>query len=185
MAVWALVAASVVFWGLRLLSRSPAVPPSAIAVGDVAALRGDLTRLFGAPPVQVAAAAPAVAETNSRFRLLGIMAPPRRSSDRGGVALIAVDGKPPRAYAVGTPLDESLVLQSVSLREASIGPANGPAAVTLRMAPLPSAATGVLPPAGGAPVPAVRYVPSYLPQPAPPVLPAPPPPPPLGGGQAP
>ena len=165
--VWAFVAATVVFWGLRLLVRSPAAPASAVAVGESSAVRGDLVRLFGAAPTQVAAAAAPVPEAASRFRLLGVMAPRRSSGAGGGVALIAVDGKPARAYAVGTALDDSLVLKSVSLRSASIGPADGAPAVTLEMPQLPSAATGVLPPMGGAPVPSSRPVPSYPPVPAP------------------
>lgn len=144
--IWALVAASAVFWGLRLLVRAPAAPPHAVTLGDAAALRVDLTRLLGAAPVapQVAVA---VAEASSRFRLIGIMAPRASAAvgRRGGVALIAVDGKLPRAYAVGASLDGALVLQSVSLRTAVIGPSQGAATVTLELPPLPAAATGTLP----------------------------------------
>lgn len=142
--IWALVAASAVFWGLRLLVRAPAAPTNAVAVGDAAAVRVDLTRLLGAAPV---AAPLAVAEVSSRFRLIGIMAPkaPAAAGHGGGVALIAVDGKLPRAYAVGSSLDGDLVLQSVSLRTAAIGPSQGAAIVTLELPPLPVAATGTLP----------------------------------------
>ncbi len=162
--VWALVAATVVFWGLRLFARPPGAPPGAIAVDDASMVRGDLTRLLGAPLAQAVAAPVPVVEGASRFKLLGVMAPRRApGTGNGGVALIAVDGKPARAFTVGAPLDDALVLQSVSLRAASIGPADGPSALTLQMPPLPSAATGVLPPAGGAPVPAARFVPSFQP----------------------
>jgi general secretion pathway protein C len=149
--IWALVAATAVFWGLRLMVRSPSAPPAAVAVGDVAAVRVDLTRLLGAVPV--AAAVPvAVAEASSRFRLLGIMAPKASASvDRAhGVALIAVDGKPPKAYPVGAVLDGDLVLQSVSLRTAAIGPAKGGPTLTLELPPLPAAATGTLSAPGAA-----------------------------------
>ncbi|MFT3666604.1 type II secretion system protein N [Piscinibacter sp.] len=141
--VWALVAASVVFWGLRLLVRPPGAPAHTVAVGDAGALRGDLTRLLGATPA-TPSDVPQAPELASRFKLLGVMANKQGS---GGYALIAVDAKPARAYAVGMPLDGNLVLQSVNLRSAAIGPAQGAAAVTLEVPPLAAAATGTLPPA--------------------------------------
>jgi general secretion pathway protein C len=145
-AVWALVAATVVFWGLRMVVQPQAVPAFAVPVGDSAALRGDLSRLLGAtataPSAAPAAAAPELA---SRFKLLGVMASPQHEG--AGYALIAVDAKPARAYPVGASLDGDIVLQSVSLRSAAIGPARGGAALTLEVPPLPAAATGTLPPA--------------------------------------
>lgn len=174
--IWALVAATAVFWGLRLLVRAPAAPAYAVAVGDAAAVRGDLTRLLGAAPVaQVAAAA--TPEASSRFRLLGIVAP-KASGGNGdgtsrGVALIAVDGKMPKAFAVGARLDGDLVLQSVSLRTASIGSGAGTPPITLELPRAVPAATGTLLPSamGGMsaplspPAPVPQYVPQYVPQP--------------------
>jgi general secretion pathway protein C len=161
--IWALVAASAVFWGLRLVVRAPGAPAYTVAATDTAPLRADLTRLFGAPTVAAAPSAqtPAMA---SRFQLTGVVAP--KAPGGPGVALIAVDGKMPRAFRVGSAIDGDLVLQSVSHRSASIGPASGKPAVVLEMPPLPVAATGSLPPApqmlppgvgmpppGGVPVP--------------------------------
>ena len=178
--IWALVAATVVFWGLRLLVRAPAAPAYVVPVGDASAVRGDLTRLLGAAPVATSAALP-LADANLRFRLLGIMAPMGSSGAVGthGVALIAVDGKMPKAYTVGAPLDGDLVLQSVSLRTASIGAGKGAPAITLELPPPVAAATGKLPAGGsggvGIPVPAVIASPPPIqPQLAPP-QPAPPP----------
>lgn len=190
--IWALVAATAVFWGLRLLVHAPGAPAAAVTVGDVAAVRVDLTRLLGAAPVAAAAPAAAAVEASSRFRLLGVMAP-KHSAVAGnarGVALIAVDGKLPKAYQVGSALDGELVLQSVSLRSAAIGPARGSPTVTLELPPLPTAATGTLPvpaaafaPAGAAPgvlprVSAQALSPQIMPVPpgaappaSPPVLP--------------
>ena len=142
--VWALVAATAVFWGLRLLVRPPAAPPHTVSVGDAAALRGDLTRLFGATPTAPSAAGAPAPELASRFKLIGVMASKQTQGD--GFALIAVDAKPARAYAVGAPLDGDLVLKSVGLRSAAIGPAQGAAALTLEVPALPAAATGSLPP---------------------------------------
>lgn len=149
MIVWALVAASVVFWGLRLVVRAPAAPAHTLPVGDASALRGDLSRLLGATAVAAAPAAPLAPELAARFKLLGIMAPKAPAlAGAPGVALIAVDGKPARAFRVGARIDDTLVLQSVSLRSASIGPSQGAAAVQLDLPPPLPAATGTLPPPG-------------------------------------
>ena len=159
--MWALVAASVVFWGLRLLVRAPSAPAYAVPVGDATAGRGDLSRLLGGGLATTTAAAPAP-EASSRFKLLGVVAP-RSTSGDAGVALIAVDGKMPKAFVVGSRLDGDLVLQSVSLRTASIGNGAGAPAITLELPPPTSAATGKLP-TGGTPVPP-------LPAPPPPLMP--------------
>ena len=148
--IWALVAATAVFWGLRLLVRAPAAPAYALAVGDAGTVRGDLTRLLGSAPVAPVAAA-AVPEAASRFRLFGIVAP-KDASASNGVALIAVDGKLPKAYSVGARLDGDLVLKSVSLRTASIASGQGaPTTITLELPPPTAATTGSLPlaPMGG------------------------------------
>jgi len=149
--VWGLVAASAVAWGLKLLVRPPPAPAHALAVGDATVLRGDLGRLLGVAPVAASPDAPTAPELSSRFKLLGVMAPkpPVVAGTPGpGYALIAVDGKPARAYAVGATLDSGLVLQAVSLRSASIGPAQGATSVKLELPPLAAPATGTLPPPG-------------------------------------
>ncbi len=174
--IWALVAGTAVFWGLRLLTRAPEAPAHAVPVGPAVAVRGDLARLLGATPVETAAAAAANPEASTRFRLLGVMAPKgsaKEAPSGQGVALIAVDGKPPKAFIVGARLDNDLVLQAVSLRTASIGPPEGAATVKLEIPPLPPPATGTLPPglplSGGAP----PVQPVAVPAAAPPVVVAP------------
>ena len=169
--IWGLVAATAVFWALRLWVQAPAAPDYTVAVASVGAVRGDLTRLLGATPTS--AAAVASPEAAARFKLLGIMAPdPRRAADsHGGLALIAVDDKPARAYAVGARLDDDLVLQSVSLRTASIGPAQGQTTLQLELPALPAAATGTLAPAAqgfsAPPAPGGAAVPTQVPRTAP------------------
>ena len=173
--VWALVAASLVFWGLRLLVRSPVAPPHSVAVTGVAAAQGDLTRLLGAAPVAPVAAAALAPEAASRFRLLGVMAPkgkPAAEPSGQGVALISVDGKAPRAFAIGSRLDRDWVLQSVSLRTASIGPAQGAASVKLELPPLPLPATGKLSPVSS-PVPEASGSPQMVPPSPGSLMPAP------------
>jgi len=142
--IWALVAGSIVFWGMRLFVRPTPAPSNAVTVASSAGLNGDLTRLLGAEPVaEVAAAAPA----SNRFKLIGVMA--AKTGPEGsapGVALIAVDGKPARAFLAGARVDENWVLQTVSLRTASIGPMQGTPALVLEIPALPPPATGSLPP---------------------------------------
>jgi general secretion pathway protein C len=151
--IWALVAATAVFWGLRLFVSAPGAPSYAVAVGDSNAVRSDLSRLLGSAPITASAAAAPV--TSSRFRLLGIVAPKYESTEdfpSHGVALIAIDGKMPKAYVVGSRVDGDMLLKSVSLRTVSIGGSKDAPAITLEL-PLPTvAATGTLtaPVGGGA-----------------------------------
>ncbi len=148
--IWALVAATTVFWGLRLWARPLDVPQYTVPAGEVAVARGDLSRLLGATPA-VVAVVEAAPEAASRFRLIGIMAPKAAATSAHpgqGVALIAVDGNPPKAFVVGSALDTDMVLRSVSLRTAAIGPAQGAASFTLELPPLAAATTGTLPALG-------------------------------------
>lgn len=148
-AVWAALAASVAFWGLRLLVTSPATPAQAVAVSAGAAANADVSRLLGVSSKAVDNDAQLVApEIASRFRLTGVMAPKSNATSAQGVALISVDGKPPRAFGVGARVDGDLLLQSVSLRSASIGAAQAAPSVVLELPVLPPPATGSLPPAG-------------------------------------
>ena len=149
--IWSLVAATGVFWALRLSASPPPVPPYAVAVGNAVAVRGDLSRLFGAP-LRAPSVAQATPEAPSRFKLVGVMAPGSKTAQAEvgqGLALIAVDGKPAKPFAVGARLDSDLVLQSVGLRTAAIGSAQGTRSVLLE---LPALATPV--PGTGAPAPA-------------------------------
>jgi general secretion pathway protein C len=177
--IWALVAATVAFWGLRLLVRAAPVPAYAVPVGDAPAAHGDLSRLLGSAPV-AAVGATAAPQTSTRFRLLGIVAPKYPAAGavpvQQGVALIAVDGNMPKAYRVGARLDDDLVLRSVSLRSVSIASsASGVAPITLELPAPMAAATGTLPAngTGGAPRPAMPAmpVPQYVPDPPEPAAP--------------
>lgn len=156
--VWALVGAGVAFWGLRLIARPDVLPAHTQTVDPRQVAGGDFVRLFGAAQVVESAAAAPVAQ-DSRFKLLGVLAPAGQVvgglDSSGGVALIAVDGKPARPYAVGAALDGDLTLQSVARRSASIGPAGGAASVVLELPPPVAPATGTLPVATAEPVPAL------------------------------
>lgn len=145
--VWALVAGSALFWGLRLTARPLPVPAQAQVAEPAAALQGDLGRLLGndpAPVAEAAAEAPPPA-ADARFVLMGVVNPHAAKAAREGLALIAVDGKPARAYRVGAAVENSHVLKSVGARGATLGLRDGPGVVALSLAALPGAATGVLP----------------------------------------
>jgi general secretion pathway protein C len=128
--LWALVAGSAVYWGLKFTARGGAV--AAVPVATHTGAPADpvaVARLLGANPA-AAAQAPSVA---SRFALVGVVA----SSTHQGAALIAVDGKPAKPFRIGAALDDHLILQSVESRRAVLAESpGGPAVVTLEL-PLP------------------------------------------------
>lgn len=132
-ALWALAAGSAVFWGLRLAGnpRAAGVPPPP-ARQVVAVDPGALAALLGSTPAAAAAPMP-VASLASRFQLLGVVA---GAHSGGGAAVIAVDGKPGRAYRVGALLEEGVLLQSVRGRQAVLAAsAGGPPLATLELPP--------------------------------------------------
>lgn len=129
--IWAVVAASAVFWALRFFAEGPAAPASAVPVGMANESRGDLDRLLGG--TAVAAAPMAQPQAPSRFRLLGVVAPRAGTPEGQGVAVIAVDDKPPRAYRVGARVEGDLMLRSVSRRAAALGTATGESPVNLQL----------------------------------------------------
>ena len=76
------------------------------------------------------AAGAASAPVRTPYVLVGVLA----AGTRGGAALISVDGKPAKPYAVGATVDGNLVLQSVFARRATLAAgAEGPAQFTLEL----------------------------------------------------
>lgn len=134
-AVWALAAGSIVFWGLRLAAPSDApAPPAAAGTPQVALDPAAVARVLGAVPAQAAVAA--APEAASRFVLLGVVA----DAEQQGVALIAVDGKPPRPFRVGAAVADGFVLQSLGARTAALGAsADSATAFTLQLPTRPLA----------------------------------------------
>ncbi|OGA94786.1 MAG: hypothetical protein A3E79_09760 [Burkholderiales bacterium RIFCSPHIGHO2_12_FULL_61_11] len=138
--LWALAAASAVYWGLRAGGPSSAVSlPEANALslaGDASARQAAIARFLGANQ-SAAASAPAVSVA-SRFSLIGVV-----TLGRSGAALLAVDGKPARPYRVGSRIDEGTVLQSVGPRHVVLAAsADGPALQRLEM-PSPKPIAGL------------------------------------------
>lgn len=133
--LWALAAASVVFWGVRLAAPADAQAPPPVVRAPVAAIDPTaVARMFGAVPATTeVAAAP---EAASRFALLGVVA----DSAQQGAALIAVDGKPARPFRVGSQLVDGYVLQSVGTRSAALGASvDAPVALTVQLPVRPMA----------------------------------------------
>lgn len=146
---WAAVAASLAYWGLRWLAPPAGVPANASPVSLDTAAQGDLRRLLTGP-ASAAAAAPVVnasAQLLARIKLVGVVAP--RTPGAGGVVLLSIDGKPPRALRPGDRVDGDLVVKTLSQRSVAIGPAEGDGVITLDLPTLPPPAAGSLPPVGG------------------------------------
>jgi general secretion pathway protein C len=137
--VWAAVLAGAVAWGLPLFTRSTPVPAGASLAMAAPPAGASLARLLGQPPAAPVADAPMVV-TDSRFRLLGVVAPrPGRAS---GLALISVDGKPARAVGVGRELEPGLRVLTVAHRQVELGAGGGAPSVTLSLPPLAEAQRG-------------------------------------------
>lgn len=128
--VWALAAASIVYWGLRLAEGGrPDVSAPPVAAQPPVVDTQVVARLLGA----VDAAAPQQATLASRFQLQGVLA----GTPGGGAALIVIDGKPAQPFRVGSAIEEGLVLQSAVARRARLAATrDGPTLVTLDMPPL-------------------------------------------------
>jgi general secretion pathway protein C len=149
--LWGLAAACAVFWGLRMGSVSAIVAaPDARPAGvglDGAARQSAIARLLGAQPAAAAAPGPRPAD---RFALIGLVA----STQGGGAALITVDSKPARPYAVGMQIAPGFVLQSLGPREARLGESvEGPVREVLALPQRP--VLGITSAPVAAPLPAV------------------------------
>lgn len=126
--LWAAAAGIAVFWGLRLAGSTSGEAPAVPAAQSVQANAQALAKVLGA--VALPAAAPAVTPVASRYALMGVVA----GHDSGaGAVVIAVSGQPAKAVRVGDAVEEGVILQSLSTREARLGPANGPAATVLEL----------------------------------------------------
>ena len=141
--VWGLLAACTVYWGLQALAHP--VHVSAMAVAERPPAESDLSRLLGARP----ATAVAVQRTDSRFTLLGVVAPKADGRDgEQGLALIAVDGTP-RTVRVGAVVDGEWRLRAVERRAVRIAQ-NDHVELKLELAAAqPLAPSNQLPPAQG------------------------------------
>lgn len=135
--VWAFVALSGWYWTQAVIAASkPALPAVQRATAsDDASNPITLPRLLGATPAAVAGLGPGPAD---RFVLSGVIA----SNIGQGAALIAVDGKPARPFAVGSELAPGYILVAVASREAMLAEGlNAPVRAVLTLPLLRSAET--------------------------------------------
>ena len=148
--LWALVAASAVFWGLRMSAPSGGAPLApAVTRTPAAADPAAVARLLGASPAAATAAAPAAPALASRLMLVGVVA---GAASQKGVALISVDGKPAKPYRVGAAIEEGVVLQSVQGRRAVLAQSgDGAAVLTLELPRAGAGADGAGPASNAAP----------------------------------
>jgi general secretion pathway protein C len=160
--VWAAAAASALYWGLKLFVAPPPLPPRSQVAELGAAARGDLSRLLGVD-APVAVATPQEPPADARFQLVGVFSPLAARAAREGLALIAVDGKPAKAFRVGAVVEGQTVLQAVSTRSARLGPRDGATQVALNIAPPAPAATGTLPLANTPGIPGIPNNPAAFP----------------------
>lgn len=172
--VWALVAASAAAWGLKLFVTAPSAPPQVAVAVQSQLPRGDVTRVLGAdaPPVDPSAGESlASGPSDSRYQLVGVVAPRGSETARGGVALIAVDGKPAKAFRVGAVVEGETVVQAIRQRGADLGPAGGNVVVALNIPPPAPPATGTLPDANAPAAPGAPGAPAAAAPPRPPLPP--------------
>lgn len=116
--VWALAAASATYWVMRLAAR-PLTGSAAIteSAGDTWVDGPSVARALGVLRASGDnTPAPAAA---SRLSLSGTVA---AAGGKRGVALIAIDGKPARPYAVGSTVEPGLLLLALEPQRALLGP---------------------------------------------------------------
>ncbi len=175
--LWLLAALSASYWLMKVIGlsetpiRAGAIAPQAPAVNTA-----DLLRVLGpaaqAGPSAVASATPAL-DPGNKMLLLGVVT----GRNDAGIALISLQGQPPRPFRVGSRINETFRLARVTTRTAILAPvADAAASITLELAPMAStiSAAPVLNPfpaglpVGQSPFPALT--PSPIP---PPVFPRP------------
>lgn len=132
LAVWALVLACAVFWGMKVFASRTGVPPQAQMPARTLALGGELRKLLGTSE-KPQDDDNEVAETSDRFQLLGVVAPRGAGRSPQGVALIAVSDEPPKAFRTGSVVEGDTVLLAVSQRSVQLGPRGGPATTELSL----------------------------------------------------
>lgn len=128
--LWLLAAGVAAFWALRLSGGGVAAPVPAPAAEPVQVDAQAMARALGAG-TPVAVATPVAAPAASRYALLGVLA----GRDSGaGAAVIAVGSQPAKPFRVGSSVEDGVVLQSLSAREARLGPSlQGPSLITLKL----------------------------------------------------
>jgi general secretion pathway protein C len=149
--LFAALCAIVAGWALQLLApRAPIAPAGAVAQVQGPPDLSAAGQLFGGvprPQDTLVQAAP------SNIQVTGVLA----SGDRG-VALLAIDGRPAKPFAVGEPVSDGMTVRSVAADAVELERGSG--GVPMRLAAPPRGSIAVLTsgpqrPGGGATVPPV------------------------------
>ena len=146
--VWAFVALSGWYWTQAVIAASKPPQSEVRRTASVSDVSNPvvLSRLLGATPAAMAGPGPGPVD---RFVLSGVIA----SNVGQGAALIAVDGKPARPFAVGAELAPGYVLVSVASREAMLAEGlNAPVRAVLTLPLLRSAEVSAAPPSAASSV---------------------------------
>ncbi len=110
----ALAGASAAFWGLKIGSRGSVAAPVAAAEGGAVLDAQAVVRALGGDASSGQAAATTAAR--NPYVLMGVLADRRQV----GAALISVDGKAAKPFAVGERVDGDWVLHAVAGRKATL-----------------------------------------------------------------
>jgi general secretion pathway protein C len=104
--LFAALCAIVAGWALQLLApRAPIAPGGAVAQAQAPADLSAASQLFGGVPRP----ADAVADAPSNIQVAGVLAAGPR-----GVALLVIDGRPAKPFAVGEPVSDGMTVRSVT-----------------------------------------------------------------------
>ncbi len=113
----AAVAGSAVYWGLQWSAPTAGVPVLAVDTASAAPVdTAAVAQALGASGAEAPAGAVVPSLAASRFVLTGVVA----GRSQQGAALIAVDGKPPKPFAVGARVADDWTLRSVQPRRAAL-----------------------------------------------------------------
>lgn len=125
--------ATALFWGVKLFVQGPSLPDQVQLPTRPVLQVGDLARLLGASVADEGEGAEPAAAGSERFTLIGVVAPRGAAHSSQGVALIAVDGQPAKAFKTGSLVVDDLALLSVEKRLVRLGPKGGPSTFELSL----------------------------------------------------
>jgi len=162
--LWLIVAASATYWTLQIAGLTRTSSAAGVVAPEApTAAPEDLARVLG-PSNAGAVTATGLAivptvDSGARMRLLGVVADRRHA----GVALISLNGEPPRPYRVGSELDGGYKLTGVATRTATLSPAGqGTTPITLELVPAGAAGSSTGGIAANAGLPGVNALLSSL-----------------------
>ena len=118
--IWALAAASVVFWFLQW-PKAQNVSTVSVPVAKSLPIQDATDQVARALGHLVEPAAGQAVQANSQYKLQGVIVSPSGQ----GTALIATDGQASKAYRVGQAIQEGVTLVSLTARQARLKSSSG------------------------------------------------------------